>query len=102
MDHIVNVFRVSTHVWSHYKMAIKNWVGIMRLDDRVWMHQLNYLKNNRHTANGLDQDDPIRTEPLYHEQLADLHLAHTAKERLCVADATQIILTGTTAPPRPG
>jgi uncharacterized protein (DUF362 family) len=94
VDHIINVFRLSSHVWSQYTMAIKNWVGIMRPDDRVWMHQLNYLKNNRHAANGLDKDDPIRTEPLYHEQLADLHLAHTEKERLCVADATQVILTG--------
>jgi len=93
-DHIVNVYRISAHIWSHYTMAIKNWVGIMRPDDRVWMHQLNYLKNNRHAGNGLGKDDPIRTEPLYHEQLADLHLAHTEKERLCVADATQIILTG--------
>jgi uncharacterized protein (DUF362 family) len=94
VDHIINVFRLSTHVWSHYTMAIKNWVGIMRPDDRVWMHQLNYLKNNRHKANGLSEDDPIRNEPLYHEQLADLHLPHKEKEKLCVADASQIILTG--------
>jgi len=94
VDHIINVFRLSTHVWSQYTMAIKNWVGIMRPDDRVWMHQLNYLKNNRHTANGLGEDDPIRNEPLYTELLADLHLAHIEKERLCVADASQIILTG--------
>ena len=93
-DHIINVFRISAHVWSHYTMAIKNWVGIMRPDDRVWMHQLNYLKNNRHAENGLGNDHPIRTEPLYHEQLPDLHLPHLEKERLCVADATQIILTG--------
>ncbi len=93
-DHIVNVFRISTHVWSQYTMAIKNWVGVMRPDDRVWMHQLNYLKNNRHEANGLDRDHPIRSEPLYHEQLADLHLPHADKERLCVADATEIIVTG--------
>ncbi len=93
-DHIINVFRISTHIWSHYTMAIKNWVGIMRPDDRVWMHQLNYLKNNRHLLNDLSKHDPIRTEPLYTELLADLHLAHIKKERLCVADATQIILTG--------
>ncbi len=93
-DHIINVFRISTHIWSQYTMAIKNWVGIMRPDDRVWMHQLNYLKNNRHNGNKLGKEDPIRTEPLYHELLADLHLPHTEKERLCVADATQIILTG--------
>jgi uncharacterized protein (DUF362 family) len=93
-DHIVNLFRISTHVWSQFTMGIKNWVGIMRPDDRVWMHQLNYLKNNRHEANGLDRDHPIRSEPLYHEQLADLHLPHADKERLCVADATEIILTG--------
>jgi uncharacterized protein (DUF362 family) len=53
VDHIINVFRLSSHVWSQYTMAIKNWVGIMRPDDRLWMHQLNYLKNNRHAANGL-------------------------------------------------
>ena len=94
VDHIINVFRLSTHVWSQYTMAIKNWVGIMRPDDRVWMHQLNYLKNKRHIKNGLHEDDPIRNEPLYHEQLADLHLPHIEKERLCVADASQIILTG--------
>jgi len=94
VDHIINVFRLSTHVWSHYTMAIKNWVGIMRPDDRVWMHQLNYLKNKRHIENGLGEDDPIRNEPLYHEQLADLHAPHIEKERLCVADASQIILTG--------
>ena len=28
-DHIINVFRISTHIWSHYTMAIKNWVGIV-------------------------------------------------------------------------
>ena len=94
VDHIINVFRVSTHVWSQYTMAIKNWVGIMRPDDRVWMHQLNYLKNNRHAMNGLSKHDPIRTEPLYTELLADLHLPHIEKERLSVADATQVILTG--------
>jgi uncharacterized protein (DUF362 family) len=94
VDHVINVFRVSTHVWSQYTMAIKNWVGIMRPDDRVWMHQLNYLKNNRHERNGFDETHPIRSEPLYHEQLADLHLPHIDKERLCVADATEIILTG--------
>jgi hypothetical protein len=94
VDHIINVFRLSTHVWSQYTMAIKNWVGIMRPDDRIWMHQLNYLKNNRHVVNGLGKHDPIRTEPLYTELLADMHLAHIEKERLCVADATQIILTG--------
>ena len=93
-DHIINVFRISTHVWSHFTMAIKNWVGIMRPDDRVWMHQLNYIKNHRHTMNGSRPDDPIRTEPLYHEQLADMHVPHTEKERLCVADATKIILDG--------
>ena len=94
VDHIINLFRVSAHVWSHYTMAIKNWVGIMRPDDRVWMHQFNYLKNNRHIPYGLDEDAPIRSEPLYHELLADLHLPHIEKERLCVADATQIVLTG--------
>jgi uncharacterized protein (DUF362 family) len=93
-DHIINDFRISTHVWSHYTMAIKNWVGIMRPDDRVWMHQLNYLKNHRHEQDGLDDDHPVRTEPLYHEQLADLHLPHAEKERLCVADASEIIVTG--------
>jgi hypothetical protein len=93
-DHVVNVFRVSTHVWSHFTMAIKNWIGIMRPDDRVWMHQLNYLKNNRHSRYGLGWDHPIRSEPLYHEQLAELHLAHADKERLCVADATQVTVTG--------
>ena len=66
----------------------------MRPDDRVWMHQLNYLKNNRHSRHGLGWDHPIRSEPLYHEQLAELHLAHADKERLCVADATQVIVTG--------
>ena len=94
VDHIINVFRLSTHVWSQYTMAIKNWVGIMRPDDRVWMHQLNYLKNNRHVVNNLGKHDPIRTEPLYTELLADLHLPHLEKEKLCVADASQIILTG--------
>ena len=93
-DHIINVFRISTHVWSQFTMAIKNWVGIMRPDDRVWMHQLNYLKNNRHSRHGLGWDHPIRSEPLYHEQLAELHIAHAHKERLCVADATQVIVTG--------
>ena len=93
-DHIINVFRISTHIWSNYTMAIKNWVGIMRPDDRIWMHQLNYLKNNRHVVNGLGSDDPLRTEPLYHEQLADLHVPHIEKERLCVADATKIIVAG--------
>lgn len=93
-DHIINVFRVSTHVWSHYTMAIKNWVGIMRPDDRFWMHQLNYFKNHRHLLNGLGEDDPIRSEPIYQEQLADLHLPHIEKERLCVADASELIITG--------
>lgn len=94
VDHIINVFRLSTHVWSQYTTAIKNWVGIMRPDDRVWMHQLNYFKNHRHLANGLSEDDPIRSEPIYQEQLADLHLPHITKERLCVGDASQLIITG--------
>jgi hypothetical protein len=33
VDHIINVFRLSSHVWSQYTMAIKNWVGIMRPDN---------------------------------------------------------------------
>ena len=58
VDHIINVFRLSSHVWSQYTMAIKNWVGIMRPDDRVWMHQLNYLKNNRHVSKRTGQGRP--------------------------------------------
>jgi len=64
-------------------MAIKNWAGMMRPDDPVWMRQLNYLKNNRHTGNGRGKDDPIRTEPLHNGLLTDLTSA-TQKERKTV------------------
>ena len=47
VDHIVNLHRISTHVMSLFTLAIKNWVGIMRPDDRIWMHQLGYLFNHR-------------------------------------------------------
>ncbi len=89
VDHVINLHRISTHVMSHYTLSLKNWVGIMRPDDRVWMHQLSYLKNRR----GKGQD-PIRTEPIYNEILAELHLATKGKERLLFADASQVIASG--------
>jgi uncharacterized protein (DUF362 family) len=89
VDHVINMHRISTHVMSHYSLSLKNWVGIMRPDDRVWMHQLSYLKNNRGKGS-----DPIRTEPLYNEILAELHLATKGKERLCFADASEVIASG--------
>ncbi len=89
VDHIVNLHRVSTHVMSHFTLALKNWVGIMRPDDRVWMHQLSYLKSARGTGG-----DTIRSEPPYNEILAELHLPTRSRERLCVGDATEIIASG--------
>lgn len=89
VDHVVDVFRVSTHVMSHYSLSLKNWIGTMRPDDRVWMHQLGYLKNDRGVG-----DDPIRSEPPYNEIIAELHLATRGRERLYVADATEIIASG--------
>jgi uncharacterized protein (DUF362 family) len=94
VDHIINLFRLATHIWSHYTMAIKNWVGTMRPDERTWLHQLNYLRNYRNCGNGVEPDNPIRNEAPYHEMLADLHLPHAHKERLFVADAGKIILSG--------
>ncbi len=89
VDHIVNLHRISTHVMSLFSLALKSWVGIMRPDDRVWMHQISYLKNDRATG-----DDPIRNEPPYNEILAELHLSTFRKERLMLADASQIIASG--------
>lgn len=94
VDHIINLYRLATHIWSHYTMAIKNWVGAMRPDERTWMHQLNYLRNHRHSSNGVEPNNPIRNEAPYHEMLADLHLPHAYKERLFVADAGKTILSG--------
>ena len=94
VDHIINLFRLATHIWSHYTMAIKNWVGTMRPDERTWIHQLNYLRNYRNSGNGVEPDNPIRNEAPYHEMLADLHLPHAHKERLFVADAGKTILSG--------
>jgi uncharacterized protein (DUF362 family) len=89
VDHIVNLHRVSTHVMSHFTLALKNWVGIMRPDDRIWMHQLGYLLNHRGVG-----DDPIRTEPVYNELLAELHASTYKRERLVLADASEIIASG--------
>lgn len=89
VDHIVDLFRVSTHVMSHYSLCLKNWIGTMRPDDRVWMHQIGYLKNDRGSGN-----DPIRSEPPYNEIIAELHLPTRSRERLYVADATEIIASG--------
>lgn len=89
VDHIVNLHRISTHVMSHFTLALKNWVGLMRPDDRIWMHQLSYLLNHRG-----DGDDPIRNEPPYNELLAELHAATVGRERLVLADASQVIASG--------
>jgi uncharacterized protein (DUF362 family) len=89
VDHIVNLGRVSTHIMSQFSTALKNWVGIMRPDDRIWMHQLTYLLNSRGTGM-----DPIRLEPPYHELLAETHLATVSRERLVFADASEIIISG--------
>jgi hypothetical protein len=89
VDHIVNLHRISTHVMSLFTLAIKNWVGIMRPDDRIWMHQLGYLLNHRGIG-----DDPIRSEPPYNELLAELHVSTAARERLVLADASEIIASG--------
>lgn len=89
VDHIVNLHRISTHVMSHFTLALKNWVGIMRPDDRIWMHQIGYLLNHRGTG-----DDPIRTEPPYNELLAELHLSTASRERLVLADASEVIASG--------
>jgi uncharacterized protein (DUF362 family) len=88
-DHVINLFRVSTHVWSFFTMALKNWIGVMRPDDRMWLHQLNYIKNERGQG-----ADPIRTEMIYHELLAELHMATYKRERLLVADASEVIASG--------
>jgi hypothetical protein len=89
VDHIVNLHCISTHVMSLFTLAIKSWVGIMRPDDRIWMHQLGYLKNHRGIG-----DDPIRSEPPYNELLAELHVSTHARERLVLADASEIIASG--------
>jgi uncharacterized protein (DUF362 family) len=89
VDHIVNLHRVSTHVTSMFTTAVKNWVGIMRPDDRVWMHQLTFLRNQRAGAN-----EPLATEPPYNEMLAELHLPTFARERLFFADATDLYVSG--------
>jgi len=89
VDHIINLHRVSTHVMSHYTLSLKNWVGIMRPDDRIWMHQISYLKNHRGIG-----EDAIRSEPPYNEMFAELHASTLDRERLIVADATQVIASG--------
>ncbi len=89
VDHIINLHRVSTHVMSHYSLALKNWVGIMRPDDRMWMHQISYLLN--HLATG---DDPLRSEPPYNLIFAELHGTTWERERLVFADATEVIASG--------
>lgn len=89
VDHIVNVHRVATHVMSHFSTALKNWIGTMRPDDRIWMHQLSYLLNQRGQGS-----DPIRTEPPYHEILGELHLGTFEREKLIFADASQVIVSG--------
>jgi len=89
VDHIINLHRVSTHIWSHATHSIKNWIGVMRPDERFWMHQLNYLKNRRHAP-----EDPASTECPYHELLAELHAATWKRERMIIADASEITLTG--------
>jgi uncharacterized protein (DUF362 family) len=89
VDHIINLHRISTHVMSHYTLSLKNWVGIMRPDDRIWMHQIGYLKNHVGTGN-----DPIRSEPPYNQMLAELHASTWERERLVVADATDVIASG--------
>jgi uncharacterized protein (DUF362 family) len=89
VDHIINLHRTSTHIWSHATHSIKNWIGVQRPDERVWMHQLNYLKNKRHAP-----DDPASTECPYHEMLAELHMATWGRERLVIADAKEVILSG--------
>ncbi len=88
-DHIINLHRVSTHIWSHATHALKNWIGVMRPDERFWMHQLNYLKNHRHPP-----DSPASTETPYHELLAELHTATWERERLVIADAADVTLSG--------
>jgi len=89
IDHVINLHRVSTHVMSLFTTAMKNWIGIMRPDDRVWMHQLTGLRNQRGTGS-----DPIRTEPPYNEFLAELHLPTWTRERLLFADATELYVAG--------
>ena len=89
VDHIVNLHRVSTHITSLFTTATKNWVGIMRPDDRVWMHQLTFLRNQRAALT-----DPLCTEPPYNEMLAELHLPTFARERLFFADATDLFISG--------
>lgn len=89
VDHIINLHRVSTHIWSHATHALKNWIGVQRPDERFWMHQLNYLKNRRHPI-----DHPASSEMPYHEFLAELHMATWERERMIIADAAQVVLTG--------
>ncbi len=89
VDHVINVHRCSTHIWSHATHALKNWIGVQRPDERLWMHQLNYLKNRRHAP-----DDPASTECPYHEMLAELHMATWERERLVIADASLVTLSG--------
>ncbi len=89
VDHVINVARVATHIMSHFSTATKNWIGCMRPDDRLWMHQLTFLMNQRHGA-----DDPARTEPPYHEILPELHLSTWQRQRLIFADASDVVISG--------
>jgi uncharacterized protein (DUF362 family) len=89
VDHVINLHRVSTHIWSHATHALKNWIGVQRPDERFWMHQLNYLKNRRH-----EPTHPASSEMPYHELLAELHVATWKRERMVIADATEIVLSG--------
>jgi uncharacterized protein (DUF362 family) len=89
VDHVINLHRVSTHIWSHATHALKNWIGVQRPDERFWMHQLNYLKNRRHPV-----DHPASSEMPYHEFLAELHMATWQRERMIIADAAQVTLAG--------
>lgn len=89
VDHVVNLHRISTHITSMFTLALKNWVGTMRPDDRLWMHQLTFLLDDRATGSS-----PLRTEPPYNEMLAELHLPSWKRERLIFADATDVFVSG--------
>lgn len=91
VDHVINLTRVATHIWSHWTGAMKNWIGCQRPDDRIWMHQLNYLRNRRPARSA---NDPIRNECPYHEMLCELHVPSLDKERMCVGDGTEVVVSG--------
>jgi len=88
VDHIVNVPVIKTHRLACFTMSMKNFVGIIHANDRIFMH--GKLGNRRGKSKGAGQK-PRADYPAFARMIAELGLI--AKPTLNIMDGTKAFVS---------